>query len=55
MKKAWLEEEIRKEQTLFVMDYASDLNDCEPEFSLSVLDITSLGRAINAMFLYHKY
>lgn len=54
VKKAWLEEEIRKEQALFVMDYASDLNDCKPEVSLIVLDNTSLDRAIEAMLLYQE-
>ncbi len=50
----WLEEEIKKEQSLFVMDYASDLNDCKPKFSLSILDISALNRAIDAMHLYQE-
>lgn len=48
----WLEEEIRKEQTLFVMDYSSKLNDCNPEIEITVLNTEELLRAVNAMYVY---
>lgn len=50
----WLEEEIKKEQSLFIMDYASNLNDCKPKFSLFILDTFALSKAINAMYLYQE-
>jgi hypothetical protein len=50
----WLEEEIKKDKALFIMDYASDLDDCKPKFSLSLLDISALNRAIDAMYLYQE-
>ncbi|GBF32786.1 hypothetical protein DCCM_0982 [Desulfocucumis palustris] len=49
-----MEEEITKEQALFVMDYASNLNECEPKFRLTVLDGKSLDKAIGAMILYQE-
>ena len=50
--KDWLMEEIEKEQELFVMDYSSILEDCEPLIEISVLDIEALSRAVNAMYLF---
>jgi len=35
--KDWLNEEIRKEQALFVMDYSSGLDDCKSQIEISIL------------------
>ncbi|MDI6618799.1 MAG: hypothetical protein QME45_09025 [Clostridiales bacterium] len=53
--KDWLKEEIKKEQALFIMDYQSGLDDCKSQIEISVLDIESLSRAINAMYIYQEY
>ena len=55
MTKDWLKEEIKKEQALFIMDYQSGLDDCKSQIEISVLDIESLSRAINAMYIYQEY
>jgi hypothetical protein len=48
----WLNEEIRKEQALFVMDYSSMLDDCRSQIEISVLGTEDLSRAINAMYIF---
>lgn len=48
----WLEEEIKKEQALFIMDYSSMLEDCKTQIEISVLSDEEIARAINAMYLY---
>jgi|GEM_PF-6861422 len=50
--KEWLEGEIKKEQSLSIMDYSSMLEDCKPQIELSVLDAKAISRAANAMCLY---
>ena len=50
--KDWLEEEIKKEQALFIMDYASMLEDCKPKIEITVLNDEAISRAVNAMYLY---
>lgn len=51
----WLEKKVQKERELFIMDYASDLSDCELKISVKVLDKMGLERAIDAMYLYQDY
>ena len=50
----WLDEEIRKEQTLFVMGYSSMLDDCKPQIEITVLGIEELSRAVTAMHLFQE-
>lgn len=50
--KDWLEEEIEREQSLFIMDYSSMLEDCKLQIEISVLSEEALSRAVNAMYLY---
>jgi len=52
IRKDWLEEEIRKEQALFIMDYSSMLEDCKPQIELSIFDAESVSRAANSMCLF---
>lgn len=53
--KSWLSEEIKKERALFVMDYASELDDCKPYIEVSVLDNGALLRSVDAMVLYQEF
>lgn len=50
----WLDEKIRKEQALFVMDYSSMLDVCKPRIEISVLGIEELSRTVNAMHLFQE-
>lgn len=50
--KDWLQEEIKREQSLFIMDYSSMLVDCKPQIEISVLSEEALSKAVNAMYLY---
>jgi len=50
--KKWLEDKITSERNFFIMDYASDLNDCKPIFKLSLLDANDLENTIDAMYLF---
>lgn len=50
--KDWFEEEIKKEQALFIMDYSSLLEDCKSQIEISVLNDETISRTVNAMYLY---
>lgn len=50
--KNWIEGQIKKEQSIFIMDYASNLDECKSKFSLTILDRLDLQKAIDGMILY---
>lgn len=50
--KLWLKKEIKKDKDLFIMDYASELEDCLPQIEIQVLDIEELSRTVSAMEMY---
>jgi len=50
--KEWLNKEINKKVSLFIMDYASSLDTCYPKFEVWILSEGEVQRAIKAMNLY---
>jgi len=52
--KEWLNKEINKKASLFIMDYASSLETCYPKIELKILDDDAVKRAIKAMNLYKR-
>jgi hypothetical protein len=53
--KEWLLNKIKEERDFFVMDYSSNLDDCQPRFKLDVLDSDAIQRALKAQKLYKPY
>jgi hypothetical protein len=52
--KSWLDEEINKERNLFIMDYASSLNDCESKIEINILSANEIENAVKGLRLYQK-
>jgi hypothetical protein len=50
----WLIKEIKQEANIFIMDYASNLDDCKPLIEISVLSEDDLERTTNAMYLFQN-
>jgi hypothetical protein len=53
--KDWLTREIKISSNLFLMDYASSLEDCYMKFELIILDSEAIKRAVKTMTFYKKY
>lgn len=51
----WLRREIRISANLFIMDYASSLEDCQPKFELIMLNDEAVKRAVKEMTSYKEY
>ena len=52
--KEWLTREIEKERNLFIMDYSSNLYDCDSKIEFTVMDYTEIQKAVNGLKLYKK-
>jgi len=52
--KNWIKEEIKKDQSLFVMDYSSTLEECASKIEIEVLSEEALSRTVNAMYLFQS-
>lgn len=46
IKKNWLNDEINKERNLFIMDYSSMLDNCEPKFEIKIMSNEEVMAAI---------
>ncbi len=53
--KKWIEEEIQKERNLFIMDYASTIDDCKSLIEINVLNCEELIKLANGMKSYQDY
>ena len=45
----WLKKEIRLAWELFIMDYASSLEDCYPKFRLAIIDSRKIKHIVETM------
>ena len=50
--KDWVRKSIKETRDFFIMDYASNLEDCFPVIYIKILDSAEIQRAISAMKLY---
>jgi hypothetical protein len=50
--KDWLNQEINKISSLFIMDYSSSLTDCEPKFEFRICSTEEVNRALKAQIFY---
>jgi hypothetical protein len=48
----WLNQKIQEDKYLSIMDYSSNLEDCQSKFEISVLDNEAIKRAIVALNIY---
>lgn len=53
--KEWINEEIKNTRNLFIMDYSSTLDDCQPMIEIKIMNKNEIEKAINGMKLYKKY
>lgn len=50
----WLIESIERDQSLFVMDYASNLDDCHPKIEVTVMSKNEIEKAMYARNLFSE-
>lgn len=49
LRKSWLNDEIEKIRNLFMMDYSSTLDDCEPKMEIKVMNMNEVNQSVKAM------
>lgn len=52
--KEWLEKEINKLRNLFIMDYASNLDDCDYKIRIAILSNDEIKKSVNGMKIYKE-
>ena len=47
--KVWLRDQVKKEQSLFIMDYWGSVDQCKPKMEFRIMSVTEINNAIKGM------